>query len=320
MTLQSLAACNRHLESIQLLYSPTTFFDDYFRVGKSPHLHQACLNGYTKIVPWLLAHYCAKGSYAQVRLSDENEDTPLMLAAVEEHDETAQPLLKAMQISLQAAVQAPRLIQGLSMDLTTTAELLPKEEVSPNIREEDTAELTLLILAVKRAALSLVHLVPEKDADINIQDEESLTALHHAAVTGDENVLAALFCKKPDVHIQDGRENKRTALPHATLHREQNMAGIALKIVAKNNVSDVKSQSASSLAAEKGYKSMLQLRLGRGADTTSTKPKTQYARQQCLVEQRYSQHCQRKALISMREIRISEDYCIMQFQGNRIRQ
>ncbi len=67
---------------------------------------------------------------------------------------------------------------------------------------------SLLHVAVKKGNLSMVKLLLEKDADINIQDESGNTPLHYAAANRKKDVLKHLLDNKADISIVNVKEQK----------------------------------------------------------------------------------------------------------------
>lgn len=91
---------------------------------------------------------------------------------------------------------------------------------------------SLLHVAAKNGHLSMLKLLLERGANINIQDESGNTALHYAASNGKKDVVKYLLDQHADVAIINTKEQK--AIDYASIKGFNEIAALLLSYNSPN--------------------------------------------------------------------------------------
>lgn len=199
--------------------------------GSQSALHVACSSGHVSIARLLIE----KGDRRIIDAKNEDGRTAVHVAVVQENEELLRLLLKHNA--------DPRIVDG----------------------DGDTPLLTVVRWATNDVALAKVLL--EYPAEINAQDEEGYTALHHAIDQGIDLLAKLLISKKADVNITT---TKRQDMPlHlATKANLPEVVDLLLAAGAHKNARTAKGRTALHLAAKRNNEAILRALLAAGADGT----------------------------------------------------
>jgi ankyrin repeat protein len=79
------------------------------------------------------------------------------------------------------------------------------EKSSPHVDQKDNNEDSLLIIAVKSNCCEIVEFLLNNQADVNIQDRNLDTALHHALKNKYFNIANLLTARKADEYLSNSK-------------------------------------------------------------------------------------------------------------------
>lgn len=103
-----------------------------------------------------------------------------------------------------------------------------------NLNNEVCSGESLLQLAVKCGALSMVKLLVEKDATVNYQDESGNTALHYAASNGKKDIAKFLLENGADVSVVNVKEQK--AIDYSNIKGYNEITELIMKFSAPGTI------------------------------------------------------------------------------------
>ena len=136
----------------------------------------------------------------------------------------------------------------------------------PEFPEEKKNDLLIQYAEKGLAGGALMAL--QAGADVNHEDRDSWTALHHAAYKGHEAVAQGLLGAGADVNAKDG--SGRTPLHLAAWNNKPEVAKVLLAHGAQVNARNDYSATALHHAAYNGYEALAQGLLGAGAEVNAT--------------------------------------------------
>lgn len=123
---------------------------------------------------------------------------------------------------------------------------------------------TPLSYAVLSGDETMIKLLLERGAKINIQDDNQKTPLFHAIQSGSETIVSLLLERGARIDIQDN--NQRTPLSHAAQSGSEAIVELLLSRGAEINGQDEEGKTPLIYGVEKGDKSITEVLLHRGAD------------------------------------------------------
>ena len=136
-------------------------------------------------------------------------------------------------------------------DISTVKRLLEIRSLNVDHQSEKVHGATALMLAASKGQKTIVKLLIEKGAAVNIQNMRGHTALIFAAVIGHENVAKGLIAQGADVNIQD--MEGATALIFAADNGHDTIVEDLSLMGADHNMKSRGGHTASTVAAEKGH-------------------------------------------------------------------
>ncbi|MEZ0226624.1 MAG: ankyrin repeat domain-containing protein [Alphaproteobacteria bacterium] len=176
---------------------------------------------------------------ADINARHTNNDTPLIIAAREGHEEFVKFLLTRPQgtadMSLQNNQGESALHAALYADETKTAQLLLKHGPPPDLKDEKGA--SAVFVAAARGHDYLIDALAAAKADLNAPDDRKMTPLMQAIKDLKLTTAAALLQNKANMDAQD--EQGLTALMHAVMGTSHAMPlsliGLGANIEIRNN-------------------------------------------------------------------------------------
>jgi len=188
---------------------------DIKRKATYSHLHVAISEGSYEAVSDILEETHKK----EVELPDQNGNTPLIWASIQNDIEIAEALIESdANVNAQNYEGQTSLFMAISMGYEDMARLLLENGANPNI---STLEgVTALHMAAANGARNLLVLLLGFGAFVNEQDENGDTVMHYAVREGRVDIVKFLasFCDTKCVN-----EDEETALDLATLLGEKDM-------------------------------------------------------------------------------------------------
>jgi uncharacterized protein len=173
-------------------------------------LRAAESNDLPKVKLWL-----TKGANIDAR--HINNDTPLIIAAREGHEEVVRYLLHRKGKKADAALQNNQgetaMIAAIKAGSVSLAALVLRAGAPTQARDEDGA--TIVFHAANLGHDKLIDALAQAKADLNIPDHRKITPLMQAIKAEQHPAAAALLQNKADMDLQD--EHGMTALMHALL-------------------------------------------------------------------------------------------------------
>jgi len=195
-----------------------------------------------------------KADSALVNVPDMSGMTPLYTAALGGHKEIIQLLLAS----------------GAPEDMYVDAILGSVEKVSGYLKKEMALlntpgpfGKTALVWAVMFGNVEMVQFLLDKEANVNIADQERFTPLHWAAMYDQKDIAEMLLKKKADVNAQDS--HNWSPLRIAVVHNQPEVAGLLLNNGADPNIKDNSETFPLHEAAMLGYTEMVRLLVEHGA-------------------------------------------------------
>ena len=141
-------------------------------------------------------------------------------------------------------------------------EVLLKKDVDINIQDENG--VTALMLASQNGHHQIVELLLKEHADINQQNENGVTALMVASLIGHHQVVKLLLKVHSDINTQN--ENGWTALMVASFNGHHQVVELLLKEHADINIQNKNGETALMLASENDNQQVVELLLKEHAD------------------------------------------------------
>ncbi|CAH0396015.1 unnamed protein product [Bemisia tabaci] len=238
--------------------------------GRTPLL-VACEKGYTSVVKLLLADYRCM-HYINI---DHNGSKPLHIAAKYGYEDIISALLekKPSVNSIDSDGCTPLWIALDNNQEKSVQALLKDFRVNVNFRFKDR---TPLGYAVQEGSSTISKLLIERDADINIIDNDGLTLLHHAICKGLLDVVDHLLNRGASVHSKTKRGN--TPLHIASMYGELEIAKLLFDKGADVHINCENSYKATpvQLAVKGSHLEMAKFLIKKGADINATDPHTHY--------------------------------------------
>ena len=146
-------------------------------------------------------------------------------------------------------------------DFLTVQFLLSK---NPNINIQNNDGVTALMVASRYGHHQVVELLLSKDPDINIQNNNGLTALMSASCYGHHQVVELLLSKDPDINIQNN--NGLTALMSASRYGHHQVVELLLSKDPDINIQKNDGVTALMSASRNGHHQVVELLLSKDPD------------------------------------------------------
>ena len=145
-----------------------------------------------------------------------------------------------------------------------------KEKEEDQQLQHSSGYLTIPIIeAAKIGNIEVVKLQLKEHVNVNIQDEDGVTALMLASLNGHTQVVELLLKENADVNIQ--KENGRTALMLASLNGHTKVVELLLKENADVNIQNKEGVTALMAASQNGHTQIVELLLKENADVNIQK-------------------------------------------------
>lgn len=145
--------------------------------------------------------------------------------------------------------------------------LIQRQERADFDVKDDNKEQSALLMASEKGMPSVVKLLLEKRADINLTDSEKRTVLHLAAMGSHKETITVLLENNSEHLVNKQDRQKRTALHWAALSGSD---GVTERIVKKcyHHIVDEDERTALVIAAEKGLEDVVKTLLEGESDPT----------------------------------------------------
>lgn len=166
-------------------------------------LHAASYHGYQEVVAMLRKEEAAMG------IRDNLGRTPLMLATDKNHADAMRELIfkrkehEDPHLNDRDKEQDAALTLAAGSGFAEGVRILMDHGADCNIRNKFSRTPIIIASRCRNQDVVLALLQPESRADINAQDQEGLTALHHAACRGHVEVVQLLLNHQADARIPD---------------------------------------------------------------------------------------------------------------------
>ncbi|CAI9744105.1 ankyrin repeat RF_0381 isoform X4 [Octopus vulgaris] len=108
------------------------------------------------------------------------------------------------------------------------------KENPDKVKETTSNGLTLLMAACERGSISLITLLTESGADLNIGDKDKRTALHYAVDNRQTEAVASLVSRRANVNEQNSQGD--TPLHRAVWNKDEDVVKVLLNIKGNNNL------------------------------------------------------------------------------------
>ncbi|XP_029657321.1 putative ankyrin repeat protein RF_0381 isoform X2 [Octopus sinensis] len=108
------------------------------------------------------------------------------------------------------------------------------KENPDKVKETTSNGLTLLMAACERGSISLITLLTESGADLNIGDKDKRTALHYAVDNRQTEAVAFLVSRRANVNEQNSQGD--TPLHRAVWNKDEDVVKVLLNIKGNNNL------------------------------------------------------------------------------------
>ena len=148
--------------------------------------------------------------------------------------------------------------------ITFTVRSLLEQGANANAKDDDS-EASPLIWASEGGHRDIVHLLCERDADINATDNRGLTALHLAVKNGKIAVVELLLKQGANSEATESAYGD-TALMYAARNGQNSIAVILLQAGAIVSRTNHKGETALLIATEEGQESLAKILLDSGAN------------------------------------------------------
>ena len=182
-------------------------------------LHYSCRYGYVNTVRTLVKHK------ANVNARTDSDNTPLALAAINNHDNVVHALLSDSQCPVDAKGQDGYTALHYScryghVDIVRT---LVKHKASVNTRT-DSGNTPLTLAAINRHD-NVVHALSDYNCEIYAKDKDTYTALLHSSCErGYDGVVRALLTEhKADINLYARTDSGDTPLKLAAINKHDNV-------------------------------------------------------------------------------------------------
>lgn len=192
---------------------------------------------------------------ADVNTRDENGITALMLASADGYKDIVDLL-----ITKGADIDA------VNMNGETALEITSYAEIRALLRQHDrNIHPTEFLEASRIGDLPAVKSYISRGVDINVTDNEGMTALIDASEEGRKDVVALLLATGAEVNAQT--RYGLTALMGASLYGHREIVTLLLANGADINTKNKYGETALSIASDHGYKDLVETLLQKGAVT-----------------------------------------------------
>jgi ankyrin repeat protein len=135
-----------------------------------------------------------------------------------------------------------------------------------NLNSQEIQNKTPLMLAIDNQSIEIVNFLLEHDADIYIQDNRTLYALHYAAQYGYNDIVEAIILKGGTRVVQVVDYVNCTPIHWACLYGQTKTIDILLDHGADINATTYYKRTPISFACERGFMDTVQFLVERGAN------------------------------------------------------
>lgn len=234
-------------------------------VNRQTPLLVAAKSGHLRVVERLLKSN-------KRRFQQEELDNALLLAAVEKNEPVINKLHEngARSNRLRVSEGMTALHWTLRMGYVASAKLLIQSQDKADVDFTDEAKKqSALLMASEKGLTSVVTLLLESGADINLTDSKERTALHLAAMGAYKETVNELLNEKWKCPVNEQDYQKRTALHLAALSQSKDVTELIVqRPLCHHNDDDEDGRTALVIAAEMGLEAIVTILLKGGSDPT----------------------------------------------------
>lgn len=233
----------------------------YYIVAGSSALHIASTFGLGPLVELLLE----RGG-ADIHAKNEDEETPLHMAATYGHVDVVKALLSAGAEIDRSSVWATTPLQCAARSGHAPAVKILLEN-GANVNAKDAAGRTIFMIGVYSGSEGVVFLLLEAGASLDGLDKEGRTALHYAAYDGNVSIVKTLLEHGANVNVRNHWGD--TALMRGAKSRSEAMVFLLLEAGASLEELDNKGRTALHHAASGGNVPIVETLLEQGANVNA---------------------------------------------------
>ena len=231
-------------------------------------LHWACYLGIAPLVENILH---PKGVIDKVKIlrhlneQDSNGMTALLWAVTQEHEAVIRLLLKKRPHleAKETGMNSTALMQAIWKGRTSIVDLLLQSGANVNVQDDE--KWTCLSIASFDGHLEIAQLLLDKGANYNTMDMNGFAAIHNAAMKGHAAVVELLIARGADVQAKTSGK-KSTALHLAAWNGRVEVVELLLRKGLNVDVRDRWQATALHIAAERGHWVVVRILLEQGAD------------------------------------------------------
>lgn len=248
---------------INVTFKPSINKKGYYDI--SP-IHFACINSNEKILKKLVEH---EGGGGDLHAIDMNMKKAIHYAAVCNGLGPLKYLINEKRVSVDDPdkTKTTPLMYACKWGRYENVKFLLENGADLN-RKNGTGGDNAFIIAAKNNRFEIVkYLIENKNIDVNTIGQNRMSALHYAAINGNEKLLAFLCVKGANINIKD--KFGRTPLLLACKSGNIRIVNILLKLKAKINLPDTSNNTPLHYACAFGYLEIVSTLLDEGADINS---------------------------------------------------
>ena len=228
-------------------------------MGRTP-LHYACKSGELAVVKMLVK------AGAEVPVTDNEGFTCLMLASSGSGNiETVRYLVGLPQVDVNhrsSSFRHTALHLAAQKDADMARVLI---DSGADLETRESCDLSPLQVAILRRCLRTVEVLLRAGAGVNVADTHGRTCVILAAHGGDTEIVCTLLCM-PDVEVDQGDNNGRTALHHAAYKKQADVVQLLIDAGADIEAKDTYRWPPLHKATEGGRLDIVKMLVSAGAD------------------------------------------------------